>query len=134
MLPGGKSDRGASSCASPYAHAEDQQHRHGGRESKAPGVVAVYTAADYVADGISMPKANMPRKKRDGSPMFAPQRPALIGDRVRYVGDPVAMVIAETLAEAKDAAELVIVGYEPLPSVTDASPRQRNPARPCGLG
>jgi carbon-monoxide dehydrogenase large subunit len=87
----------------------------------APGVVAVYTAADYVADGIAMPKANMPRKKRDGSPMFAPQRPALIGDRVRYVGDPVAMVIAETLAQAKDAAELVLVDYETLPSVTDVA-------------
>jgi carbon-monoxide dehydrogenase large subunit len=53
--------------------------------------------------------------------MFAPQRPALIGDRVRYVGDPVAMVIAETLAEAKDAAEQVVVDYEPLPSVTDVA-------------
>jgi len=63
----------------------------------------------------------MPRKKRDGSPMFAPQRPALIGDRVRYVGDPVAMVVAETLAEAKDAAELVVVDYETLPSVTDVA-------------
>src|SRR5258708_35670645 len=41
----------------------------------APGVVAVYTGADYKADGLGMPKANMPRKKADGSPMFAPQRP-----------------------------------------------------------
>jgi carbon-monoxide dehydrogenase large subunit len=65
-----------------------------------------------------MPKAAMPRKKRDGSPMFAPQRPALVVDRVRYVGDPVAMVIAETLAQAKDAAEMVAVDYDPLPSVT----------------
>ena len=63
----------------------------------------------------------MPRKKRDGSPMFAPQRPALVVDRVRYVGDPVAMVIAETLAQAKDAAELVAVDYEPLPSVTSVA-------------
>ncbi len=86
-----------------------------------PGVVAIYTAADYEADGISMPKANMPRKKRDGSPMFAPQRPALIRDRVRYVGDPVGMVIAETLEQAKDAAELVLVNYETLPSVTDVA-------------
>src|SRR4029078_2133142 len=69
----------------------------------APGVLAVYTGADYKADGLSMPKAAMPRKKKDGSPMFAPQRPALVIDRVRYVGDPIAMVIAETLMEAKDA-------------------------------
>ena len=63
----------------------------------------------------------MPRKKRDGSPMFAPQRPALVIDRVRYVGDPVAIVIAETLAQAKDAAELVVVDYGSLPSVTSVA-------------
>jgi carbon-monoxide dehydrogenase large subunit len=87
----------------------------------APGVVAIYTGVDYAADGLAMPKAAMPRKKADGSPMFAPQRPALVADRVRYVGDPVAMVIAETLAEAKDAAELVEVDYEPLPSATETA-------------
>jgi carbon-monoxide dehydrogenase large subunit len=87
----------------------------------APGVRAVYTGADYAADGLAMPKAAMPRKKRDGSPMFAPQRPALVVDRARYVGDPVAMIVANTLAEAKDAAELVVVDYEPLPSATSAA-------------
>ncbi len=91
------------------------------RPKRAPGVVAVFTGTDYANDGIAMPKAAMPRKKRDGSPMFAPQRPALVVDRARYVGDPVAMVIAETLAQAKDAAELVIVDYEPLPSVTSVA-------------
>jgi aerobic carbon-monoxide dehydrogenase large subunit len=75
----------------------------------APGVRAVYTGASYAADGLAMPKAAMPRKKADGSPIFAPQRPALVADRGRYVGDPVAMVIAETLPQAKDAAELVEV-------------------------
>src|ERR1700719_1302861 len=89
--------------------------------ARAPGVVVLFPGTDYANDGIAMPKAAMPRKKRDGSPMFAPQRPALVVDRVRYVGDPVAMVIAETLAEAKDAAELVVVDYEPLPSVTDVA-------------
>src|SRR5580658_4608059 len=105
---------------SPYAHAQINSIETTAA-NEAPGVVAVYTSADYVADVISMPKSNMPRKKRDGSPMFAPQRPALIGDRVRYVGDPVAMVIAETLAQAKDAAELVFVDYETLQSVTDVA-------------
>jgi carbon-monoxide dehydrogenase large subunit len=81
----------------------------------------VFTGTDYANDGIAMPKAAMPRKKRDGSPMFAPQRPALVVDRVRYVGDPVAMVIAETLALAKDASELVVVDYDPLPSVTSVA-------------
>ena len=91
----------------------------------APGVLAVYTGADYKADGLSMPKAVMPRKKADGSPMFAPQRPALVIDRVRYVGDPVAMVIAETLMEAKDAAELIAVVYDELPSVTSTDEAAR---------
>ena len=102
---------------SPHAHAKirsiDVEEA-----KKAPGVLAVYTGHDVVADGLGMPKANMPRKRPDGKPMYAPQRPPLITDRVRYVGDPVAMVIADTLAEAKDAAELVNVDYEPLPSVT----------------
>ncbi|HET6183142.1 MAG TPA: xanthine dehydrogenase family protein molybdopterin-binding subunit [Acetobacteraceae bacterium] len=86
--------------------------------SAAPGVLAVYTGADYASDGLAMPKATMPRKRADGSPAFAPQRPALVTDRARYVGDPVAMVIAETLAQAKDAAELVAIEYDPLPAVT----------------
>jgi aerobic carbon-monoxide dehydrogenase large subunit len=105
---------------SPHAHARilsiDTK-----AAAAAPGVLAVYTGEDYAADGLSMPKAMMPRKKADGSPMFAPQRPALVIDRVRYVGDPVAMVIAETLMQAKDAAELISVDYEPLPSVTSTA-------------
>jgi carbon-monoxide dehydrogenase large subunit len=88
---------------------------------RAPGVLAVYTGADYAADGLAMPKAAMPRKKADGSPMFAPQRPALVIDRARYVGDPVAMIVAQTLEQAKDAAELVLVDYEPLPSATNTA-------------
>lgn len=102
---------------SPHAHAKivkiDVE-----AAKKAPGVLAVYTGHDVKADGLGMPKANMPRKRPDGKPMYAPQRPPLVTDRVRYVGDPLAMVVAETLAEAKDAAELVEIDYEPLPSVT----------------
>ena len=105
---------------SPHAHA-----RINGVDTDqakaAPGVVAVYTGDDYAADGLGMPRANMPRKKRDGSPMFAPQRPAMVRDRARYVGDTVAMVIAETLDQARDAAELVVVDYEALPSATDVA-------------
>ena len=84
----------------------------------APGVLAVYTGADYAKDSLGMPRATMPRKRQDGSPMFAPQRPALVMDRVRYVGDPVAFIVAETVAQAKDAAELVAVDYEVLNSTT----------------
>ncbi len=102
---------------SPHAHAKIRAIDTADAKA-APGVLAVYTGDDYRNDGLSMPRAAMPRKKRDGSPAFAPQRPALVVDRVRYVGDPVAMVIAETLDQAKDAAERVIVDYEPLPAVT----------------
>jgi len=105
---------------SPHAHAKIRSIDVAAAR-QAPGVVAVYTGADYTADGLGMPKATMPRKRPDGSPMFAPQRPALVVDRVRYVGDPVAMVIADSLAQAKDAADLVVVDYEPLPSVTDTA-------------
>jgi aerobic carbon-monoxide dehydrogenase large subunit len=102
---------------SPHAHARIRSIDIE-EAKKAPGVVAIYTGHDVVADGLGMPKANMPRKRPDGKPMFAPQRPALVTDRVRYVGDPVVMVIADTLAEAKDAADLVNIDYEAMPSVT----------------
>jgi len=102
---------------SPHAHARIRSIDVD-EAKKAPGVLAVYTGHDVTGDGLGMPKANMPRKRPDGRPMFAPQRPPLVVDRVRYVGDPVAMVVADTLAEAKDAAELVNVDYEALASVT----------------
>lgn len=105
---------------SPHAHAWIRGIDKAEAEAM-PGVVAIYTGADVEADGLGMPRAKQPRKRADGSPMFAPQRPPLISDRVRYVGDPVAMVIAETLAQAKDAAELIDVDYEELASVTDTA-------------
>ena len=80
-----------------------------------PGVLAVCTAADLSAYGPL--KCNLPLKNRDGSPMRYTPRPALAGDKVRFVGDPVACVIAETIAQAKDAAEAVTVDVEPLPVV-----------------
>ena len=78
---------------SPHAHAKIRSIETAAAVA-APGVRAIYTGQDYAADGLAMPKAAMPRKKADGSPMFAPQRPALVVDRARYVGDPIAMVIA----------------------------------------
>jgi carbon-monoxide dehydrogenase large subunit len=68
------------------------------------------------------------RKRPDGSPMFAPPHRGLTADRVRYVGDPVAMVIADTLAQAEDAAERLRVDYEPLPSVTSTADAIGGPA------
>jgi aerobic carbon-monoxide dehydrogenase large subunit len=105
---------------SPHAHAKIKAIRTGAA-ARAPGVLAVYTGADYARDGLGMPKATLPRKRPDGSPLFAPQRPALVIDRVRYVGDPVALILAESLPQAKDAAELIDVDYEPLPSVTSTA-------------
>jgi carbon-monoxide dehydrogenase large subunit len=80
-----------------------------------PGVLAVYTAADLSEYGPL--KCNLPLKSRDGSPIRYTPRPTLAGDKVRFVGDPVACVIAETIAQAKDAAEAVTVDIEPLKPV-----------------
>ena len=105
---------------SPHAHA-----RIVGIDTKAAaaaaGVVAVFTGDDYAREGFGGPSPTLKRSRPDGSPMFARAHPVLARDRVRYVGDPVAMVIAETLAQAKDAAELVEVEYEALPAVTSAA-------------
>ncbi|MEA2931006.1 MAG: aerobic carbon-monoxide dehydrogenase large subunit, partial [Hyphomicrobiales bacterium] len=84
-----------------------------------PGVLGVYTGADLSAYGTL--KCAVPFKNRDGSEMKKPKRPSLTTDKVRFVGDPVAVVIAETLAAAKDAAEAVEVDIEELPAVTKAS-------------
>jgi carbon-monoxide dehydrogenase large subunit len=84
----------------------------------APGVLEVLTAADYEADGYGVPQCTPKRKRRDGKPMWDPYNQSLVKDRVRMVGDYVAMVVAETLEQAKDAAELIEVDYEILPSVT----------------
>jgi aerobic carbon-monoxide dehydrogenase large subunit len=80
-----------------------------------PGVLAVYTAADIT--GYGGLKCTLPLKNRDGSPIRYTPRPALASDKVRFVGDPVACVIAETVAQAKDAAESVALDIEPLPAV-----------------
>src|SRR6266851_3227369 len=88
---------------------------------RAPGVLAVFTGADLARDGLGTMTMTLKRKRPDGSPMFAPPHRGLAGERVRYVGDPVALVVAETLAQAEDAAELVRVDYEPLPSVTSTA-------------
>jgi aerobic carbon-monoxide dehydrogenase large subunit len=80
-----------------------------------PGVLGVYTAADLSAYGPL--KCNMPLKSRDGSPIRYTPRPALTGDKVRFVGDPVVCVVAETVAQAKDAGEAVAIDVEPLPVV-----------------
>ena len=93
-----------------------------------PGVVAVFTGADLARDNLGTMQMTLKRKRPDGSPMFAPPHRGLTPDRVRYVGDPVAMVIAETLAQAEDAAERLRIDYEPLPSVTSTAHAIGGPA------
>src|SRR5271155_207473 len=84
-----------------------------------PGVLAVYTAADLAKGGIGPLPERQGMKNRDGTPMLAPIHYALPSDKVRHVGEAVAAVIAETVAQAKDAAELVVLDIDSLPAVTE---------------
>jgi aerobic carbon-monoxide dehydrogenase large subunit len=84
-----------------------------------PGVVAVFTGADMAADGIAPMRPMWAIRSRDGSPMAEPPRFALAREEVRHVGEPVVLVVAETLLQATDAAERIAVDYEPLSAVTD---------------
>ena len=102
---------------SPHAHARILSIDTDAARAR-PGVLAVLTGADYAADGLGgLPCQITTFERPDGGPMFSPPHPALAVDRVRRVGDDVAFVVAETVEQAKDAAELVIVEYAPLPSV-----------------
>jgi carbon-monoxide dehydrogenase large subunit len=84
-----------------------------------PGVLAVLTSADMDAAGVGNMSRPVPLSGRGGVPQVVPHRPALAGTRVLHVGDAVAMVVAETLAAAQEAAELVAVDYEELAPVVD---------------
>ena len=105
---------------SPYAHAKIARIDTSGARA-APGVLGVFTEADVAAAGLGTTKVALPRKRPDGSPLFARPHPGLARGRVRYVGDPVALVVAESLAAAKDAAELIEGDYDELPSGTDVA-------------
>ena len=83
-----------------------------------PGVVAVLTGADAVADGLGSIPSRVKRPAPDGTPNVEPPYPVLAVDRVRFVGDAVVAVIAESLNTARDAAEQVVIDYAVLPAVT----------------
>jgi carbon-monoxide dehydrogenase large subunit len=104
---------------SPHAHADIA-----GVDTRAalqmPGVHAVLTGEDYRTDGLGSLPSMAPYKMRSGGPMFLPPRPAMALDRVMHVGYPVAVAIADTLYQARDAAERVIVEYEPRRAVVSA--------------
>ncbi|MEN2979356.1 xanthine dehydrogenase family protein molybdopterin-binding subunit [Tistrella bauzanensis] len=104
---------------SPHAHADIA-----GIDASAalarPGVIAVFTGKDMAADGVGGLPCGWAVHSKDGSPMKEPAHPPLIPDRVRHVGDNVAVVIATSKELAKDAAEDVVVDYAELPAVADA--------------
>ncbi|MFC5316628.1 xanthine dehydrogenase family protein molybdopterin-binding subunit [Azospirillum rugosum] len=102
---------------SPYAHAVIRGIDSADAAGQ-PGVLGVFTVDDLETEGIGPIPCNAALKQRDGSSYVSPPRPALAKGRVRHVGDPVAVVVAETPEAARDAAELVMVDYDDLPSVT----------------
>ena len=112
---------------SPHAHANIKSIDASAAQ-KSPGCLAVYTGADIAKDKVGGLICGWMIHSKDGSPMKAGAHPALAQGKVRYVGDHVAVVIADTLSEARDAAEKVKVTYETLPAVVDVATAQ-NPGQ-----
>jgi aerobic carbon-monoxide dehydrogenase large subunit len=110
-----------------YAWIVRSSHAHGiirGIDTAAakamPGVLGVWAGTDLAAAGYDPFTCGLPLKNRDGSPLLQTHRMPLMTDKVRYVGDAVAFVVAETLAQARDAGEAVVVDIDALPAVTSA--------------
>jgi aerobic carbon-monoxide dehydrogenase large subunit len=105
---------------SPYAHARIRSIDTTAAR-KAPGVVAIFTGADIAASKIGGLPCGWLIHSKDGTPMKEPAHPILAHDKVRHVGDQVALVVAESVLQAKDAAELIEVDYDELPAVINIS-------------
>lgn len=86
-----------------------------------PGILAIYTSDDLRSDGIGNIPSGLPLKNRDGSGYIVPPRTGLAIDRVRHLGEPIAVIIAETTAQAQEAVEAVAIEFAPLPVVTEAA-------------
>jgi carbon-monoxide dehydrogenase large subunit len=112
---------------SPHAHAQIVRI-NSAAASVQPGIVAVFTGADMAANDVGPMAAFWTIKSADGTPMAEPPRFALARGTIRHVGEAVAAVIAESADQARDAAELLEVGYEPLPAVVDAKAALRENA------
>jgi carbon-monoxide dehydrogenase large subunit len=108
---------------SPHAHAKIKRI-DAGAAKRLPGVLAVLTGAELAADKIGNLICGWMIHSKDGSPMKMAAHPAIASGKACHVGDPVAVVIAETLAQAKDAAEKVTVDYEVLPAAADPAKTQ----------
>ncbi|MCB4822068.1 xanthine dehydrogenase family protein molybdopterin-binding subunit [Roseicella aerolata] len=105
---------------SPYAHGVIRGIDTAAAK-EVPGVVAIFTGADLEGHGYGHMRCTLPLKNADGTPLRNIDRPSLAMDKVRFVGDPVAFVVAESKAAAKDGAEAVFVDIDVLPAVTEAS-------------
>ena len=104
---------------SPHAHARIAA-LDAGRARAAVGVLCVLTGSDLARRGLGTLMPAVRRRCRNGAPAFVCPQPLLADDRVRYVGDPVAFIVAESVNQAKDAAELIAVEYDALPAVVRA--------------
>jgi carbon-monoxide dehydrogenase large subunit len=105
---------------SPHAHARIQSVDT--REAlKMPGVVAIFTGRDIAESKIGGLPCGWLIHSRDGSPMKEPPHPIIAADKVLHVGDQVALIVAETATQAKDAAEAIVVDYETLPAVVNTA-------------
>ncbi|MFP6734936.1 MAG: xanthine dehydrogenase family protein molybdopterin-binding subunit [Rhodospirillales bacterium] len=100
-------------------------HGHGAIKSldcraarQMPGVLGVFTGDDWAADGMGHFGLGQPRTRRNGEPGFCPPRPALVRGKVLFAGDAIAIIVAETLDQAKDAAERLALDVEPLAALT----------------
>jgi carbon-monoxide dehydrogenase large subunit len=102
---------------SPHGHARIRSIETTAAKA-APGVLAVITGADWKRAGLGDLPSHGGLKRRDGSPMYKPRYTVLAETHVRWIGDPVAFIVAETPAQALDALELVQADYEELPAVT----------------
>jgi carbon-monoxide dehydrogenase large subunit len=105
---------------SPHAHARIKRIDTTAART-APGVIAILTGADAVGDGLGGFISRVRKNRKDGRPNYEPPYGVLAHEKACFVGDPVAAVIAETVAQGKDAAELIEVDYEPLPAITDTA-------------
>ena len=108
-----------------YAWMVRSSHAHGiirsidtSAAKAMPGVLGVWTGTELAAAGYAPFTCAMPLKSRDGTPLLQTNRMPLMTDKVRYVGDAVAFVVAGTLAQARDAGEAVVLDIDPLPAVT----------------
>src|ERR1700732_1480435 len=110
----------AAMLRSPHAHAHIAAIDAAAALS-APGVLAVFTGEDLAHDGIAPTPCLSAVTNRDGTPSVLPPHPAIARGRVRHVGDTVATVVAESVAAARDTAELITVDYEPLPASVDTA-------------